>query len=513
LSKEGVKGMRSLFEPRSVAVAGASTDTNKLGSIIFANMLENHRKGMLQARVYAVNPGHGRIGDQHCYPSIDSLPETPELLVIAVPQSLTVGLVRAGADAGVRAAVIVTSGYAESGKEELEREIGEVAARSGMRILGPNTIGLIDTWSGVDSLFLRPTKTLPDGSEISSLQKPLRGSVVVITQSGHLGEVISEELAANGVGIRALVGTGNQLDVSIEDVIEYFAEDPRTKVMAVYLEGVRDGRRFMVVAAHATRRKHLVVFKVGKTGAGARAALTHTASLVGDYEVYRAVFHQCGIVEAGSVQELVDYSVSLSMLPEVSGKRVAIVTNAGGVGAIAADEAQKAGLVVNPPGPEAQHRLRSVFRSENVASNAALGNPIDLTASASTDDFVRATREVLSSPGYDACLLLPTHQTPAVDTSISGKLSRAVLESRKPVAICVIGNSELARRIHLEFMANGIPSFPTPERAVHALAAAARHRRAAGQPPRSHPGSGKERPHQRNPGRPYLHQVHREQED
>jgi len=246
-------------------------------------------------------------------------------------------------------------------------------------------------------------------------------------------------------------------------------------VMAVYLEGVRDGGRFMEAASYATRRKPLIVFKVGKTQVGARAALTHTASLVGDYEVYQAAFRRCGIIEADSVQDLIDYSIALSMLPGVAGKRLAIVTNAGGVGAISADEAQKAGLLVEPLTPEAQRRLRSVFKDENTASNAALGNPIDLTASASTDDFVRVTKEILSSPRYDLGLLLPTHQTPAFDTSVASKLSKAIMETGKPVTVCVIGNSELATRIHLEFMNSRIPSFPTPERAARALAAAVLH--------------------------------------
>ena len=473
MSKNSVEDIRSFFEPESVAVAGVSTDPNKLGSIIFANMMENHEKGTLSAKVYAVNPAHDRIGDNPCYSSIASLPETPELLVVAVPESLTLGLIRQAAKAGVKAAVIVTSGYAESGREDVEKEIGRIASKRGMRILGPNTIGLIDTWSGVDSLFLRPTKTLPDGRKISSLRKPLKGGVVVITQSGHLGEVIAEELAANGVGIRALVGTGNQLDVSVEDVIQYFADDPYTKVMAVYLEGVRDGRRFVEVAAGATRKKPLVVLKVGKTQVGARAALTHTASLVGDYAVYQAAFRKCGVIEASSTQELVDYSVSLSMLPHRSGRRTVIVTNAGGVGAISADEAEEAGLQVAPLGKDDQRRLRSVFRGEGFAASAALGNPIDLTASASTDAFVAAAKHVLSLPQYDLGLLLPTHQTPAIGTEIANKLSPAIVGAKKPVAVCVIGNSDLASRIHREFMSNGIPSFPTPERAARALAAGA----------------------------------------
>ena len=253
MSSKSLRGMTSFFEPESIAVAGVSTDPNKLGSIIYANMADNRKKGLLKAPVYALNPAHDRIGDQPCYPSIRALPGTPELLIVAVPEAQTLSLVRAAARDGVKAAVIITGGYAETGKTKEEIEIREVAAKHGMRVLGPNTIGLVDTWSGVDSLFLRPTKALPDGSQVVSMLKPLKGEVAIITQSGHLGEVVAEELAASGVGVRAIVGTGNQLDVSVEDIIEHFADDRHTKVISVYLEGVRVGRRFMEVAARVTR--------------------------------------------------------------------------------------------------------------------------------------------------------------------------------------------------------------------------------------------------------------------
>jgi len=472
LPRDLPSSVKSFFEPRSIAVAGVSSDPDKMGSIIFANLLENRKKGVLRAPVYALNPARDRIGDQPCYPSVGKLPEAPELLIIAVPESQTLGLVRDAAEAGVKAAVVITSGYAEVGKEGVEKEIGRVAGEHGMRILGPNTIGLLDTRSGVDSLFLRPTKRLPDGSEVPSLLRPLAGGVTVITQSGHLGEVISEQLAADGVGIRALVGTGNQLDVSVEEVVEYFADDPDTEVLAVYLEGLRDGRKFMQAATRAAERKPLVVIKVGKTEVGRRAALTHTASMVGSYEVYKAAFRQSGVVEADELQDLVDYAVSLSMLQRPAGRRLAIVTNAGGVGVIAADKAESLGLDVRPLRAGEQNRLRSKLGDPGLASNAALGNPIDLTASASTDEFVRATRSVLAMRGYDLALVLPTHQTPAIGYDIATKLAEAVAGEKKPAAMCVIGNSEFAESMQREFMARGIPSYPTPERATRALAAA-----------------------------------------
>lgn len=472
--------MESFFQPKSVAVAGVSTGPNKLGSVIYANLLENRAKGLLRAPVYALNPVHELIGGNRAYPSIESLPEVPELLIVAVPESQTEVLIGSAAKAGVRAAIIVTSGYAETGKGDVEKRIAEAAARSGMRIIGPNTIGVVDTRSGVDSLFLRPTKVLPDGRTVASLLKPLRGGVVIVTQSGHLGQAVIEELSANGVGIRALVGTGNQVDVSVEDVIEHFADDPETSVIAVYLEGLHDGRRFMDVASRVSKTKPIVALKVGKTGSGARAALTHTASLVGDYDVYRAAFRQSGVVEAQSFQELVDFSVSLSMLSP-SGNRLAIVTNAGGIGAIAADEAQRSGLRVEPLAADVAKRLRSEFGGSSFISNASLGNPVDLTASVNTADFVKAVEEVSLIPQYDLVLVLPTHQTPTIDPDVAERLAEVARRAKKPVCMCVVGRAELATELQRAFMKAGIPSFPTPERAVRALAASWLYSTALGQ--------------------------------
>ena len=463
--------MKSFFEPESIAVAGVSTDPDKLGSIIFANLVENLEKGLLGAKVYALNPAHDRIGDLPCYPSIRSLPEVPELLVVAVPQSQSLALVKDAAESGVKAAVMITGGYAEAGRGDAEEEIGKLAAKAGMRILGPNTIGLVDTWSGVDSLFLRPTKRLPSGEEVVSMLKPLKGEVTVITQSGHLGEAIAEELAAKGVGIRALVGTGNQLDISVEDVISYFADDRNTKVIAVYLEGVRDGRSFMKAAASAVKKKPVVVLKVGKTAAGARAALTHTASIVGDYEIYRAAFRQAGIVEARTLRELLDDVIALLMLPPPAGKRLVIITNAGGVGAMAADEAARLGLTVDPPGPGMKRKFQSEFRGSAFATNASLNNPIDLTASVTSAEFVRAVELIMAQPEFDLALALPTHQAPGMAPDVAERLGEVIVKSGKPAACSIIGNSPLSGRLQDELMARKIPSFPTPEQGVGALSA------------------------------------------
>ncbi len=466
-------GVGYFFRPSSIAVAGASDDQTKLASIIFSNLLRNHRQGVLKASLYPLNPAHKKVGGLKCYPTLDALPEAPELLVVAVPASSALELVKEAAESGVKAVIMISSGFAEVGRKELEMEVLAIARRKGMRILGPNTMGLLDTTSGVDSLFLLPTKKLDSGREVPSLLKPSKGGVVIITQSGHLSEIVSEELAAEGIGLRALVGTGNQLDVSVEDIIDYFAEDDETKVIAVYLEGIKDGRRFIRLAKKASRRKPVVVFKLGKTTSGARAALTHTASLVGDYEAYRAAFRAAGVVEAESLQELADLCVTFSLLPPRRGTRLVIVTNAGGVGAVAADEAERNGLEVNPPSRSTATAIRKRFQGSLFISNASLGNPLDLTATAPTADFAEATAIALGSKDYDMALVLPTHQTPAIGPDISSRIAEAVSRTGKPACACVMGRAEFAGMIHADFIRHGMPSFPTPERTVRALAALA----------------------------------------
>ncbi len=466
-------GMRYFFEPRSIAVVGASANPDKIGSVIFWNLRKNMEAGLLKASVYAVNRAQSQIRGLPCFPSVGSLPEPPELVVVAVPAESAVQTVEEAVDCGARAVIMIPGGFAETGRSGLQTKLLKRAKARGTRILGPNTIGVVDTLTGVDSLFLRETKELAGGGEVVSHLRPVRGGVVVITQSGHLGDTVAEELTARGVGVRALVGTGNQADVAVEDVIDYFATDDETSVIAAYIEGTSDGRRFIASAANASRRKPLVVFKVGKTGAGAKAALTHTASLAGDYEAWKAAFRQSGAVEARSLQELIDLCVSFSLRKRAGGKRLVILTNAGGVGAIAADEAHGLGLALPEPSRSTALKISHVFREAAFMANASLANPVDVTASASTEEFVKMASILAAQREYDMLLVMPTHQTPAVGSDIGERLCGALTDVRKPVAACVIGWTELAEKIRTDLAGHGIPSFPTPERAVRALAIAA----------------------------------------
>jgi acyl-CoA synthetase (NDP forming) len=468
-------GLSPLFSPRSIAVVGASEDQTKVASIIYSKLSQNAASGRLKAVVYPVNPHHKALRGRRCYPDVLSLPRIPDLLITAVPVGSTVELVEQSIRRGVKAIIIIAGGFGEAGRPELERRIALSAARKGTRILGPNTIGILDTRSGVDTLFLPSRKLLPTGRSVRSLLPPLRGGVLIVTQSGHLGEIVAEELRSNHVGVRAIVGVGNQLDVSVEDVLEHFSRDRYTKMMAVYLEGVKHGRRFMAMASQAAKRKPVVVFKLGKTEAGAKAALTHTASMVGDYQVYRAAFRQAGLVEATSLEELVDDCIAFSLLPDSRGNRMAILTNAGGTGAIAADESSRVGLRVEPLGRSLSDRLKREFGKASFSEIVDIGNPLDLTATATTDEFVRAFRIVAGSKGCDLLLAFPTHQPPTVDYTIVEQVAKIAKECGKPVAVGCMGSSELSELFHEGFLKGGVASYRTPERAVRALRAVAEY--------------------------------------
>jgi len=468
-----MRDLASFFSPSSIAVVGASDDPAKVASIIYSKLQASAAAGSLRAGLFPINPHYSTLGGRPCYPDLASVPVAPELLIIAVPVASTLGVVKDAVRKGVKAIVIIASGFGEAGRAKLEDDIARVARQGGVRVLGPNTIGLLDTSSGMDTLFLPNSRVLPGGRKVTSLLPPLKGGVVMVTQSGHLGEVVAEELRSCLVGVRAIVGVGNQLDVSVEDVLTHFADDPETRVIAVYLEGIKDGLRFIRKASEASRKKPIVVFKMGKTEVGAKAAITHTASMVGDYRVYEAAFRQSGLLEASSLEELVDYCTAFSMQPEAKGNRIAILTNAGGTGAIAADESARVGLDVKPLNSRLVNRFRKEFADASFSAMVSMSNPLDLTATARTAEFARAFDLLASSEEYDMVLAFPTHQPPTMDYTIVNQMASIARHAGKPIVVGVMGCSELAELFYRGFLGQGVPSFTTPERCVRAMHALA----------------------------------------
>lgn len=472
-----MSNVEAFFNPRGIAVIGVSTDPTKPSSAIYARLLENQEARKLKVPVYPVNPKYDEIEGRKVYPSIGSIKGPVDLVIIAIPAEYTPSVIEDVGKKGAKAAVVISGGFSESGREDLKRALLEAARKWGIRIMGPNTIGLLDTYTGVDTLFLPKRKKLTTGEELESLPEPKRGNLVIITQSGVLGEITMDSLFKSRIGVRALIGLGNQIDLSVEELLGYFAKDERTSAIMLYLEGVKDGRSFIRSAHRAALKKPIIVLKAGKTKVGAKAAFTHTASMVGNIDLYRAVFKQIGLIEAHDLEEFIDFGKVYSIQRPASGKRLLILSNAGGAAVLASDVAPSYGLQLPPLGREEKRALDELKKNHVILPMVVYTNPVDLTGSATTEGMVKAYDTLAKSPNFDLHLIIPTHQPPTLNELVIDGIAEVARKVKKPVVGCEMGESEWSVLFRNRMDHYGIPSFPTPERAIRALYALTLYRR------------------------------------
>ena len=320
-----------LMEPRSIAVIGASTDPKKTAGRPIAYLQKHHFKG----KIYPVNPRVEEIAGLKCYPDIGSLPETPDVAIIMVGTDKALSAVQELSRMGTPAAIVLTSGFAEHGPEGLKRQEELIAAAGAMRILGPNTIGMVNV---TDDIPLSPSSAL----EMDEFPK---GGVSVVSQSGGILGSLLSRAAASGLGLSKLVSTSNEADLGMADFVNYLTDDPSTKVIVLYLESIRHPEKFRAAALNAKQAgKPIVVYKVGKSEAGIKAAVSHTGALAGSDKMYDALFKQTGIIRANKFSDFLDIPAALSSGRVLKGKRVAILTSTGMVQQLAAHESHMPGL-------------------------------------------------------------------------------------------------------------------------------------------------------------------------
>jgi acyl-CoA synthetase (NDP forming) len=374
-----------MFEPRSVAFLGASNDPRKWGYRILFNI----KFGGFQGRIYPVNPTKDEIMGLKVYRNVGDIPETPDLAVIVVPPPSVPPLMKECVIKGIKAGVVITAGFAEVSTEGegLQREIVEVARSGGMRFVGPNSNGIIN----------------PAGRLYSQMPPlfPPPGSISVVSQSGNVVGTITRLAMANGYGCAKCISSGNEADLHAEDYLEYLAEDSQTKVILSYIEGFKDGVRFFETAKEVSKKKPIVMLKVGETPAGAMAAKSHTASLAGSDAVFEAMRKQAGVIRVRSLDELVDTGIALLCHPLPKGRRVGIVTAGGGWGVLAADACARLGLDVVSLPAETISELDS-FMPAWWSRN----NPVDLVAGAFGDAVIRCVEVLLRCPVVDGVIML-----------------------------------------------------------------------------------------------------------
>jgi len=374
-----------LFEPRSVAFLGASSDPTKWGFRILANLIY----GGFQGKIYPVNPKGGEILGLEVYRSVGDIPETPDLGVIVVPPPRVSDVVKECVNKGIKAGVVITAGFAEIGEEgeRLQQEIVEIGRKGGMILVGPNSFGVVNPWN---KLYSQMPPIFPPP-----------GPVGIVSQSGNVVGTISRLAIANGLGCSKCISSGNEADLKSQDYLEYLADDPNTRVILCYIEGFKDGSRFFHIAKEVTKKKPVVMLKAGETPAGARAVKSHTASLAGTDAVFDAMCRQAGVIRVRSLDELVATGTALLCHPVPRGGRVGIVTAGGGWGALAADACAKLGLDVVSLPPETLAELDSFLPAW-----WNRGNPVDLVAGAFGDALTKCVEVLLRCPTVDAVIML-----------------------------------------------------------------------------------------------------------
>lgn len=436
--------MVPFFNPKSIAVIGASRDPHKPGHVIFRNLLEGFK-----GKVYPVNPNAEEILGKPCYPFISKLPEKPDLAVIAIPAPLVPGVLDEVGKAGIKAAIIISAGFSEIGNLQLEKRLVKTAKKHGIRILGPNCLGIYDPYTGLDTFFLPRYK----------LERPKAGNIAFISQSGALGSVMLDWMAMKGYRISRFISYGNAADIDEADLLEFLEKDRKTRVICAYFEGVREGRRFYQIAKRVSRKKPIIALKAGNTEAGGRATLSHTGSLAGSPHVYQAAFRQAGIIQAGGLEEMFDFARTLATQPKPRGPRVLIITNGGGFGVLATDAVVQAGLKLSRLShPE---KLKKQFPPHVVISN-----PMDLTGDADAERYRKALQVALKDPQVDMILLISLFQIPTLTAEIVDVIQE--FSGRKPLVVVAAGG-RYTEALKKPLEDSGIPCFSYPERAAKAL--------------------------------------------
>lgn len=432
------------FEPQSVAVIGASSHPDKVGYSVLANIVKSGYEG----RIYPVNPSADVIQDMRCYPDVPSLPETPDLALLIVPARFVLGTVEDLVARGAGAAVIISAGFRETGIKgrELERDVVRTAREGGMRLLGPNCLGIMNTSLPLNASFAR--------------KMPPKGSIGVISQSGAICTSLIDWARSESVGFSKLISLGNSADLTESDFLDALAEDEETTVISMYVEGVADGQRFFNSLRAASKVKPVVLLKAGTTQAGAKAASSHTGALAGSEAAFEAVCEQAPALRASSVEELVQLSRALATQNIPKGQRVAVVTNAGGPGIIASDACERAGMMLAQISGDSLQYLRKYMPAA-----ASLHNPVDVLGDADSMLYAIAVEALLQDDDVDAVLVI---LTPQAMTEIYRTADEIIKLSRghdKTTMCSFMGAGSVDAPVS-RMQKAGIPNIPFPDQAM-----------------------------------------------
>jgi|SRR3989344_2201034 len=443
--------LNNFFKAKNVAIVGVSKDPKKVGHVIFRNLLDANFRGNL----YLINPNAYQILNREVYKSISEIRDQIDLAVIAIPAKKVLDAIKDCGKKNIKNVIVVSSGFKEIGNEKLESQLKELVNKFKINLIGPNCLGIFDASTKLDTLFLPRYR----------LKRPNPGGISFISQSGAIGSAILDLVTTQNYGIAKFVSYGNATTIDESDILEYLGADKETKVICMYIEAVKDGKKFIDVAKKVSRIKPIIVMKGGLTEEGNKATLSHTGSLAGIGEVYYGAFKQAGIIIAHTLGEMFNYAKILekSILPK--GNRIQIITNGGGYGILSTDAIIKNDLKLAEISKDTIKKLKKVMPEIVIISN-----PMDLVGDATTERYQVAIENCLNDKNVDILLINLLYQTPLISTDIVDVITEINDLKKKPIILVSTGG-EFTELLKKSLEENNIPCYTFPEEAVNSIKA------------------------------------------
>ncbi|MBS3145529.1 CoA-binding protein [Candidatus Woesearchaeota archaeon] len=437
------------FNAKNIAIIGVSRNPNKIGHIILRNFIDSGYNG----NIFIVNPNAGSILNKTSYKKVSNINEDIDLAVIAVPAELVFDSVKDCNKKRIKNVVIVTSGFSEIGNVKEENKLKDYMNKNKMKCIGVNCLGVFDAHTKLDTLFLPRYR----------LKRPKEGGISFVCQSGAVGSTILDLATSQKHGFSKFISYGNATNVDESDLIEYLSKDQLTKVICVYVEAVKDGRKFMKVCSNVSKLKPIVLVKGGISEEGNKATLSHTGSLAGNAKVYSAAFKQSGIIEVKNLQEMLDAGRTFDSVMKPKGNRIQVITNGGGYGIMATDSIIENNLKMAEVGKETKKILKKVF-----GKNVTISNPMDLVGDATTEMYRTAISNALSDKNNDILLVIALYQTPLLTPDIVDVIIEANNLKKKPILVVSAGG-EFTEVLKENLEETGVPCFTFPHQAVSAI--------------------------------------------
>jgi len=439
-----------MFWPDNVAVIGASNEEGKVGNAIMKSL-----KRKFEGEIYPVNIKENRILGIEAYKSVTNIENRVDLALVSLPAKIVPDVLKECGKSDIKNVIVVSAGFSEAGREDLEKDIKDIVDEYDMNLIGPNCLGIYNPWIELDTIFNPPERQA----------RPDPGSIAFLSQSGAFGAAILDWFSESNVGLSKFVSYGNRADIDEADLINYISEDEKTDFIIFYIEGVKDGRRFFEAAKKS--KKPILAIKSGRTEKGSSAATSHTASLAGKDGVYDGAFKQSKIMRIRTLREMFNVAKALSFQPLPDGKNIGIVTNGGGAGVMSTDSLINKGLNLGNFSDLTKDRLEKAVEEGIIPTHATLKNPVDIVGDSPSERYKRAMEITLEDDNVDVLIVVCLFQSPALDDGIVEKLDM-MQEKGKPI-ITIASGGEFTHNMAARIEKKGLPVYQTPEDAVQAV--------------------------------------------